>query len=216
MHDQARLVVKIDSKPGVVLTSPFGRAGTVETVLVADAGAAVGAGIAGAVIDGAVGRVAHVSRIADALGSVGVLDADAVGRASRVLAQDVQFTMAAHEARRTLAVISADVVDTLAPVLARPGQALVQVLLAVLSLEARRTVADVSAVVIEAHAVVQTRVRQALVDVHVAVGAFVAENRKTVRETKVIRLEETLAHQTRIAHGVNGLLYRPQPHPTSR
>lgn len=106
---------------------------------------------------------------------MGVLDADAVGRASRVLAQDLRFTMSAHETGRTLAVVGADVVDTLAAVDARPGQALVQVLLAVLPLEARRTVADVGAVVIEAHAFVQARVRQALVDVHVAIGAFVAE-----------------------------------------
>lgn len=76
------------SSMGVSLrTSPFGRASAVEAVPATGAGAAVGAGVAGAVIDGAVGRIAHVAGIADALRPVGVLHADAVGRAGRVLAE---------------------------------------------------------------------------------------------------------------------------------
>lgn len=112
---------RVDSRPDTFLTSPFRRTGTIEAVSAAGAGATVGAGIAGTVIDRAVGRIAHESGIADALSPMGVLDADAVGRTSRVLAQTTQFTMAAREARRTFAVVGTNVVDTLTVVVARPG-----------------------------------------------------------------------------------------------
>lgn len=80
------------------------------------------------------------------------------------------------------AVIGTDVVDALAVVDARTGQALVQIQLAVLALEADRAVAHVRAVVVVAHAVVQTRIRQALVDIYLAIGAFVAGRQKEKRK----------------------------------
>lgn len=104
-----------------------------------------------------------------------VLHADAVGRTSGVLAKISELAVTTCESRRTLAVISAHVVDAFATVGARCGQTLVEIELAVLTLETRRTVTDVTAVIIEADAVVQARIRQALVDVNLAIGALVAE-----------------------------------------
>lgn len=55
-------------------------------VLVTGAGSPVAARITGAIIDRAIRRIAHVSRITDALRAVRVLHADAVRRARGVLA----------------------------------------------------------------------------------------------------------------------------------
>lgn len=105
---------------------------------------------------------------------MGVLHADAVGRTDGVLAEAAQlFAVPTREIRRALAMVGADLIDALAAIYARAGQAFVQVQLAVLALEARRTMADVGAVVIVTHPVVQTRVRQTLVDVRLAIGALV-------------------------------------------
>jgi hypothetical protein len=85
---------------------------------------------------------------------VGVLHADTIGRASRVLAEAPQFTVATREARWTLTVIRADVIDAFAAVRAGSGQTLVQIELAILTFETRRTMADVRTVIVVAHAVV--------------------------------------------------------------
>lgn len=75
--------------------------------------------------------------------------------------------------------VSAHIVDTLAAVDARFGQALVQIKLAILTLEACRTGASVGTISIKAFAVVQARIRLTLVDVHVAVGALIAEEKSS-------------------------------------
>jgi len=107
-------VLILEEKPSYVkpkqasvlnFTSPFRRAGAVKAMPTAGAGTTVGAGITGAVVDGAVGRNAHKAGIADALRSMGVLHANTIGRASRVLAEAPQFAVASRVARWTLAVI---------------------------------------------------------------------------------------------------------------
>lgn len=69
--------------------------------------------------------------------------------------------------------------------LARVGQALVQVQLAVLPLETVRAVAYVAAVVVVAHAVVQARVGQALVDVHLAARPLVPAVSSSLRNSRL-------------------------------
>jgi len=107
------------------LTFPFRWTGTIETILAARAGAAIGAGIASAIVDGAVGWITHETGIANALGSVSVFHADAVKRTGGIFAEASQFAMATGESRRTFAMVSAHIIDAFATVDTGPGQTLV-------------------------------------------------------------------------------------------
>lgn len=104
-----------------ILTSPFRRTSAVKTIPGTGASTTVSAGIAGTIIDGTIGWIAHKARIADALGSVGVFHANTIGWTGRILAKTFQFAMAACESWETLTVISANVIDTLATVGAGSG-----------------------------------------------------------------------------------------------
>lgn len=179
------MVGNVDSVNEHPLTFPFRRAGTIEPVLVAGASAPVAARVVRAIIDGAIGGVAHVAGIAHALRPVRVLHADAVRGAGGVLAQTPQLAVAARVPGRAVAVVRAHVVHAVSPVLARVGQALVQVQLAVLPLETVRAVAYVAAVVVVADAVVQARVGQALVDVHLAARPLVPAVSSSLRNPRL-------------------------------
>lgn len=157
-----------------IFTFPFRWASAIESVFVARASAPVAARIIGAIIDGAIRGIAHVSGITHALRPVRVLHADAVRGASRVLAQTSKLAVPAGVSGRAIAVIRADVVHAIAAMFARIRQALVQVQLAVLPLETIRAVAYVTAVIVVAHAVVQARISQAFVYVHLAIRTFVS------------------------------------------
>lgn len=158
-------------------TFPFRWASAIESVFVARASAPVAARIIGAIIDGAIRGIAHVSGITHALRPVRVLHADAVRGASRVLAQTSKLAVPAGVSGRAIAVIRADVVHAIAAMFARIRQALVQVQLAILPLETIRAVAYVTAVIVVAHAVVQARISQAFVYVHLAIRTFVSGTR---------------------------------------
>lgn len=102
-----------------------------------------------------------------------VLDAYTISRTRGVLAQSPQFAITTSESRRTLAVISAYIVDAITAVGARSGQALVEIQFAILTLETGRTLTDIGTVIIEAHAIIQTWICLAFVDVHLTIGTLV-------------------------------------------
>jgi hypothetical protein len=160
-----------------LLTFPLGRTEALEPVLEVVAGGPVGAGSARAEVDRTVGRLAEEAGLADALGPVAVLQAEAVGRAGEALAARAPCRLVAVLTReagpRAVAPVAADLVEALGTVTAGPRQALVYVELAILALEAPGTDADVAPVDVVAGALVQAGIVAALVDVDLAVGTLV-------------------------------------------
>jgi len=138
----------------VIFTSPFRRAGAVETISATGTSATVGARIAGAVVDSAIRRITHETRIANTLRSMSILHANAIRWTGRVFAETPKFAMTTHESWKALAMVSTHIVNTFAAVGAGFGQTLVQIKLAILTLKALRTVADIGAVIIIAYTVV--------------------------------------------------------------
>lgn len=175
LHRMATYKINISLIIYRFITFPFRHTGAIISVSATGTGTAIIARITGTIVDSTVWWNPHISRIANALFSVRIPDADTVWWTWINFTDTSRITMTASVTGWAYAVIRANVVYAFASVRTWIRQTLVQVQLTILTLETGRTVTYIATIIIVTYAVVKTRFSEAFVDIYLAIWSFISK-----------------------------------------